>query len=60
MSSVLPTLVTIAATNNVEWELDANMARTGRWRKRQYWGEVNDKRTFSERKPVAWREGPMR
>jgi hypothetical protein len=44
----------------VEWELDANMARTGRWRRRQFYAAIGDKRPPNERKPCEWREGVPR
>lgn len=42
---------------NVEWELDASGNRTGRWRRRQFYANVVDRRIPSERKACEWRTG---
>ena len=54
------------AASALEWELDANMTRTGRWRRRQYYGLPPDahgnldKRIPADRKACEWREGVPR
>jgi hypothetical protein len=40
---------------NIEWELDEGMQRTGRWRRRQFYAQVGDRRVPSERKACEWR-----
>lgn len=42
-------------TPNVEYELDDNGKRTGRWRARQYYAQVGDQRVPSQRKLCEWR-----
>ncbi len=45
---------------NVEWELDGEMRRTGRWRRRQFYALPGDTRAPSLRKEAEWREGVPR
>jgi hypothetical protein len=45
---------------NVEWELAADGTRTGRWRRKQFYGPVDDRRVPGARTPCEWREGPLR
>lgn len=45
---------------SVEWELGEEMRRTGRWRRRQYYGKIGDARTPAERVGCEWREGSPR
>jgi len=48
-------------TAHIEWELDSErMSRTGRWRRRQFYAVVNDRRPPGERKACEWREGAPR
>ena len=41
---------------NIEWEL-INDVRSGRWRRRQYYSTIRDKRPPSQRKECEWRSG---
>lgn len=51
----------ITITNGMEWELDSSGKRTGRWRRRQFYGRLNDQRVPSERVLCEWREAaPVR
>lgn len=41
---------------NAEYELDENMQRTGRWRGRQFYAQVRDRRPPSQRVACEWRQ----
>lgn len=50
-------LVAAVSVPNLEWELDDDGNRTGRWRRRQYYGQRGDTRIPSQRTPAEWRTG---
>ena len=55
-----PILHMLSSLPNVEGELDEADARTGRWRRRQFYAQVGDARTPSDRVPCEWRTGAPR
>lgn len=53
-------LVKAIRAQNVEWELDGEMRRSGRYRLRQYYAKAGDRWVPSERQACEWREGKPR
>jgi len=45
---------------NIEWELDEQGKRSGRWRRRQFYAQPRDRRIPSQRVEREWREGKPR
>jgi hypothetical protein len=59
-TTTLTTLTNLQGRSGIEWELDPDMQRTGRWRRRQFYSFPKDRRLPSERKPADWRDGVPR
>ena len=57
---MIASLAKAVRVSNVEWELSDDMARTGRWRARQYYAKPRDQRVPSQRQPAEWRTGSPR
>jgi hypothetical protein len=53
-------MLSVPKMTGIEWEIGPDGERTGRWRRRQFYATVNDRRPPSERKPCEWRTGKPR